>query len=137
MKSPKNLMISFLLLVTLIGCTEKKDDNSALIAALVVASRVSSNSCTVTPAPSFSTLAAAGTQNTTNPGCAQSGCHTTAAQSGGMDISSYSSVKARVIAGNSAFSTLYNKVSAGNMSGYTSSAITAAIKSWIDCGANP
>lgn len=132
------------LVILLIGCTEKKDSSKIELAALAVlsqsnrntASRSTVTSCTSSfncaTAPSFSTLAAAGTTTS----CASSGCHTTASQQSGLDITDYNSVKAFTNAGNPCSSRMYSAITTGSMVGNSNSKIKEAVYCWIAGGSN-
>ena len=147
--------ISFLTFIFLAfgNCTEKKEDGSKLLAAAVLASRsgsassVSSTGSTtgssgLTPSstfscsvsnPAFSTLASAGT--TSN--CSKSGCHNTASSQQGLDITSYTSVKAKAVSGDPAGSLIYQKITSGTMAVNSNSTIAQAVYCWIKGGLNP
>lgn len=126
------------------NCSEKKDDSSKLAAIAVLASRSVSGStvsgltqsstfsCSVSN-PAFSTLASAGT--TSN--CAKSGCHNTASSQQGLDITSYTSVKAKAVSGDPAGSLIYQKITSGTMAVNSNSTIAQAVYCWIKGGLNP
>ena len=66
------------------------------------------------------------------------GCHAASSPSAGYSLTSYSSVITRVVSGNGAGSTLYNRVNGGGMppSGNPLNALEIkTIKDWIDLGA--
>lgn len=141
-------VIVSVLVILLFGCTEKSEDGKKQLAALAVLSQLgrssttsssttaTSTSCSSTfscaPAPSFSTLATAGT--TTN--CAVSGCHTTASQQSGLDITDYNSVKAFTNANNPCSSRIYSAITSGSMVGNSNSKIKEAVYCWIAGGSN-
>ena len=85
-----------IILILLGGCIEKKDSSKEDLATLVALSQLSNSAkaCitnyTCTTAPSFSTLAAAGTNTT----CGASGCHDNTTQQSGLVITDYNSTKA-------------------------------------------
>jgi hypothetical protein len=122
--------------ITAANCqkTTKSSNTNTIAIILLLSANKSSTSCIVNSnSPKFSTLASAGTANTTIPGCSSSGCHTTADKSGNMDISNYDSVMKKVVPGNTSQSILYNVVQpGGKMNPYTNSQISATIKAWIE-----
>lgn len=149
----KNYIPGLTLLFLIFGnCNEKKEDNSKLIALAALASRSGASasgsstgttgtsgltasstfSCSVSN-PAFSTLASAGT--TSN--CAKSGCHNSATSQQGLDITSYTSVKAKAVSGDPANSLIYQKITAGTMSVNSNSTIAQAMYCWIKGGLNP
>jgi len=131
--------------ILLIGCMEKSN-NQAQLAALAALSQStrSSNTNTVpnttactsnyncTSSPSFSTLAAAGT----NDSCATSGCHTRATQQSGLDITDYNSTKAFTNPGNPCSSRMYTAITTGAMAGNSNRQINEAVYCWIAGGSN-
>jgi hypothetical protein len=125
-----------------IGCTEKSDSSKKQLAALAVLSQLAKSSiatatsCTSTfscaTAPSFSTLATAGTTTS----CALSGCHTTASQQSGLDITDYNSTKAFTNPGNPCSSRMYTAITTGAMVGNSNAKIKEAVYCWIAGGSN-
>lgn len=138
-----------LILVITAGCMSKSQDDikkEYLMQTLILnktsfasaSSGVSSgSSCTsnfsCASSPSFSTLSAAGT----TAKCATSGCHTSAAQQSGLNITDYNSTKAFTNPGNPCSSRLYTAISVGSMAGNSDSAINQAVYCWIAGGSNP
>lgn len=135
-------IVLVLLLVPLMGCAEKKPSNNQsvselaiILGALVqqpkpVAACTSSFSCN--SAPSFSSLSSAGTAST----CANAGCHSTASQVSGLDITDFNSAKAFTNPGNACSSRMYTSITTGSMAGNTNSKITEAVFCWIAGGSN-
>lgn len=132
------------LVIVLFGCTEKSDNGKKQLAALAVLSQLgratstssSATSCTSTfncaTAPSFSTLATAGTTTS----CALSGCHTTASQQSGLDITDYNSTRAFTNPGNPCSSRMYTAITTGAMVGNSNAKIKEAVYCWIAGGSN-
>lgn len=79
--------------------------------------------------PSFSSLAQAGTTNN----C--SSCHSGSSAQANFDVTSYSSVIARVQVGNPEGSLLYQKITTGSMKGNSTPSINQAVYCWIKGGA--
>jgi hypothetical protein len=139
-------IIVSVLLVLVIGCAEKKSESKEQLAALALFSQMAQPSqststsnvttCTSTfncaTVPSFSTLTTAGT--TTN--CALSGCHTTAFQQSGLDITDYNSVKTFTNPGNPCSSRIYIAITTGPMVGNSNAKIKEAVYCWIAGGSN-
>ncbi|HMV44569.1 MAG TPA: hypothetical protein PK079_12975 [Leptospiraceae bacterium] len=133
-------IIGFMLLS--MACTSKSDDSGKKIAALAVISQsrrttsTTSSSCTANyncaTAPSFSTLATAGT----TASCALSGCHTTSSQQSGLDITDFNSARAFTNPGNPCSSRMYTAITTGAMVGNTNARITEAVYCWIAGGSN-
>ncbi|MCB1179260.1 MAG: hypothetical protein KDK36_16890 [Leptospiraceae bacterium] len=133
------ILIGLFFIFLVFSCKEEKEDNTALL-ALVVLSRSTTSTYTAnttftcsTSNPAFSTLADAGTTNN----CAKSGCHNSTSKQQGLDITSYSSVLAKVNSGDPPNSLLYQKITSGSMSSNSTEAITKAFYCWIKGGANP
>jgi hypothetical protein len=133
----------FVLVMFIIGCFENKtEDKSKQLAAAAVLSQLgkstgtTSSACTsnfnCTSAPSFSTLASAGTTTS----CAQSGCHTTASQQSGLDITDYNSTRAFTNPGNPCSSRMYTAITTGAMAGNSNSSINQAVFCWIAGGSS-
>lgn len=133
------------LVILVFGCTEKSDNGKQELAALAVLSQLAKStgtttstatSCTSTfscaTAPSFSTLATAGTTTS----CALSGCHTAASQQSGLDITDYNSVKAFTNSGNPCSSRIYSAITTGSMVGNSNAKIKEAVYCWIAGGSN-
>lgn len=130
------------LLLLAVSCESKKTDKDKTLAALAVLSQSKRTSTTTTTActssfncttaPSFSTLAAAGTTTT----CALSGCHSTSSQQSGLDITDYNSAKAFTNPGNPCSSRLYTAITTGAMVGNSNSTINAAVYCWIAGGSS-
>lgn len=133
------------LVIVLFGCSEKSDNGKKQLAALAILSQASrttvSNSSTTTSctstfncatAPSFSSLATAGTTTS----CALSGCHTTASQQSGLDITDYNSAKAFTNPGNPCSSRMYTAITTGAMVGNSNAKIKEAVYCWIAGGSN-
>ncbi|TGK02547.1 hypothetical protein EHQ53_13890 [Leptospira langatensis] len=65
-------------------------------------------------------------------------CHSGGTINGGVDITSYSSVRSQTVSGNASMSVLYRVLLPGNiMSAYTTSALNQAVYCWIQGGSNP
>lgn len=147
------ILFSLTVFLIFANCSEKKDDSSKLAAALLLSRSVSGASSVsatgsstgtsgLTPSttfscsvsnPAFSTLASAGT--TSN--CSKSGCHNTASSQQGLDITSYTSVKAKAVSGDPAGSLIYQKITSGTMAVNSNSTIAQAVYCWIKGGLNP
>ena len=128
-----------IILILLGGCIEKKDSSKEDLATLVALSQLSNSAkaCitnyTCTTAPSFSTLAAAGTNTT----CGASGCHDNTTQQSGLVITDYNSTKAFTNPGNPCSRRMYTAISAGAMAGNSNATINKAVYCWIAGGSNP
>ena len=135
-----------ILLALAVNCNETNDNTNKQALALAVlnhtgkattpSSSIPSSSCTsnfnCTTSPSFSTLAAAGT----NVSCATSGCHTRATQQSGLDITDYNSTKAFTNHGNPCSSRMYTAITTGAMAGNSNRQINEAVYCWIAGGSN-
>ncbi|MDH5655706.1 MAG: hypothetical protein OEZ34_07355 [Spirochaetia bacterium] len=124
-----NIVLSILaaaFIFSLPGCTYKKaseiDQEKRIIGLIVGGGESVSCSSPVT----FSSLGPAGV--TSN--CAS--CHGTA---GGVDLTSYASTSAKVVAGNPEASILYQSINGGTMTQYSNSSIKTAVYCWIKDGA--
>lgn len=62
-------------------------------------------------------------------------CHSGGNLGGGLDITSYSSMAARISSGSPEGSTLYTKINGGSMSSYSDSTINNTVYCWIKAGA--
>lgn len=119
------------------GCQEKKDSSKEKILALLALSRSSgvsaSSSCTTytcTGTTNFTGVSSAGMSSS----CAQSGCHSAAAQTSGFNATDYASAKSFTVPGNACSSRLYSMVTVGSMAGNSNSALNKAIYCWIQGG---
>ena len=135
-----------ILLALAVNCNETSDNTNKQALALAVlnhtgkattpSSSIPSSSCTssfnCTTSPSFSKLAAAGT----NVSCATSGCHTRATQQSGLDITDYNSTKAFTNPGNPCSSRMYTAITTGAMAGNSNRQINEAVYCWIAGGSN-
>ena len=119
-----------LFLIVILNCSQKKKSPDYSSLYPLITGQSTTPTCSATP--SFSTLAAAGT--TTN--CIS--CHGIGGTAQAlMDITSYTSVKSHVTIGNPNNSSLYAKITTGNMATYSNSSINNAVYCWILGGANP
>ncbi|TGK06575.1 hypothetical protein EHO59_00055 [Leptospira semungkisensis] len=65
-------------------------------------------------------------------------CHSGSTINGGVDVTSYSSLKSQTVSGNASMSVFYRVLLPGNiMSQYTTSALNQAVYCWIQGGTNP
>ncbi|TGK29027.1 hypothetical protein EHQ12_00945 [Leptospira gomenensis] len=83
------------------------------------------------PAPTFATLGASGISGT----C--SNCHNPGNANAGFDVTSYTAVLNRVVAGNPQSSLLFQKINTGSMRVFNNNDINKAVFCWIQKGANP
>jgi len=112
------------------GSADKQKADTQLISSLLQCGPP--KNCVITAAsPSFSTLALAGTTTSCTT------CHSGANLNAGLDITSYSSVLARVRAGDASCSLLYQKITGGSMAGNSTPAINSAVLNWIQGCAAP
>jgi len=77
----------------------------------------------------FSSLASAGMTSR----CAS--CHGSASPKGGVDVTSFSSVSAKVTAGNPEGSIFYTAIKTGSMASYSDTTLNNAVYCWIKGGA--
>ena len=69
----------------------------------------------------------------TSPSCG--GCHSSGNPQGGVDLSSYNSTLAKVVAGSPETSALYTSIKSGTMASYSDATIENAVYCWILAGA--
>lgn len=89
-----------------------------------------SGAITCSSSVTFSSLASAGLTSK----CAS--CHGSSGAKGGVDVTSYSSVTAKVTTGNPESSVFYNSIKAGgSMAAYSDTTLNNAVYCWIKGGA--
>ncbi|MCB1157838.1 MAG: hypothetical protein H7A25_19535 [Leptospiraceae bacterium] len=124
------IMIFSLFLSFIWNCTYNKSsdvEQEKITLGILVGAGKSGTSCS--SAATFSSLGSAGVTSK----C--SSCHSSTNATAGVDMTSYSSVAAKVVAKNPAGSDLYKTISSGSMSKYADSSIKEAVYCWIQAGA--
>lgn len=113
------------------NCTDNKYskiENERILQGIIFSEGDGAVSCTTTP--KFSDLSSSGLSSKCG------GCHGSGSPKGGVDVSSYSSVSAKVSGSSPEGSIFYTAIKSGSMSSYSDSTLNNAVYCWIKGGAS-